>query len=444
MGIAFQSVLACASAATQHLSDVETLSGTAPLSLFLLTIAKSGERKSSCDKLATQPFHEWEAEQAKEYQEAKAQFDFDLAVFETQSRQAVKASVDGGEVVERDTLVPPSPPVIPRKLLSDPTYEGVLRHLETGDPSIAIFADEGAQFFGGPAMGRDNQLKTAAGFSKFWDAAQINRTRAGSEQMTFRNRRMALHLMIQPGVAESVLADQALLDQGLLSRTLIAHPLSRIGQRFIDVSPEEAERRALAQTDLTAFQRRIAALLRIPGPRQDFAPLELNPRVLHLSQDARALLVQFANAIEQQQAAGGNLSHITGFASKAAEQATRVAGVLTALQDHEAECVSLHAMQSAVSIVSWHLTEAQRLLDNGEVSKDMRDARCLLDWLKLHRRDMPFNRRDLTRNGPSRIRGTDLSKKLLSILEEHRHVRPSAAAKVNGTRTSEAWELCDV
>ncbi|MEO1798635.1 MAG: DUF3987 domain-containing protein, partial [Pseudomonadota bacterium] len=362
----------------------------------------------------------------------------------TQSRQAVKASVDGGEVVERNALVPPSPPVIPRKLLSDPTYEGVLRHLETGDPSVALLADEGAQFFGGPAMGRENQLKTAAGLSKFWDAAPINRTRAGSEQMTFRNRRMALHLMIQPGVAESVLGDDALLDQGLLCRTLIAHPPSRIGQRLIEVSPEEAERRALAQAELAAFQLRIAALLRIHGPRQDFAPLELNPRVLHLSQDARALLVQFANAIEQQQAAGGNLSHITGFALKAAEQAARVAGVLTALQDHEAESVSLDAMQSSVSMVGWHLTEAQRLLDNGEVSKDMRDAQCLLDWLRLHRSDVPFNRRDLTRNGPSKIRGTDRIKKLLSVLEEHRHVRRSSAAQVNGTRTSEAYELCHV
>lgn len=47
--IAFQSVMAAVSLAVQHISDTETLAGPAPLSLFLLTVAASGGRKSSCD-----------------------------------------------------------------------------------------------------------------------------------------------------------------------------------------------------------------------------------------------------------------------------------------------------------------------------------------------------------------------------------------------------------
>ena len=43
------SALATASLAVQGFSDVETLGGTRPVSLFALTIAQSGERKSSCD-----------------------------------------------------------------------------------------------------------------------------------------------------------------------------------------------------------------------------------------------------------------------------------------------------------------------------------------------------------------------------------------------------------
>jgi hypothetical protein len=43
------SALAVASLAVQGFADVDTLRGPRPTSLFLLTIARSGERKSSCD-----------------------------------------------------------------------------------------------------------------------------------------------------------------------------------------------------------------------------------------------------------------------------------------------------------------------------------------------------------------------------------------------------------
>ena len=46
VAIAAQSALSVASLAVQGFADVETLGGYAPLSLFCLTVAESGERKS--------------------------------------------------------------------------------------------------------------------------------------------------------------------------------------------------------------------------------------------------------------------------------------------------------------------------------------------------------------------------------------------------------------
>ena len=43
------SALAVASVAVQGIANVETLGGNRPVSLYALTIARSGERKSSCD-----------------------------------------------------------------------------------------------------------------------------------------------------------------------------------------------------------------------------------------------------------------------------------------------------------------------------------------------------------------------------------------------------------
>ena len=61
-----QSALAVASLAVQGFADVETLSGSfSPPSIYALTIARSGERKSSCDAPLMAALREYEREQAK-------------------------------------------------------------------------------------------------------------------------------------------------------------------------------------------------------------------------------------------------------------------------------------------------------------------------------------------------------------------------------------------
>jgi hypothetical protein len=190
----------------------------------------------------------------------------------------------------------------------------LLHHFEEGDPSIGIFSDEGGQLFGGHAMSRENVLKTGAGLSKLWDAAPLNRTRACQPLATFRHRRGALHLMLQTGVAESVFANEVLRDQGLLSRCLPAWPESRIGTRFISEEGADDLVRVAAEEALAAFQVRIRRLLTQPALTRD-DPRELDPALLHLTPEARSLLVRFANDVERQQGDGEGLAHIRGFAS---------------------------------------------------------------------------------------------------------------------------------
>ena len=440
--IAFQSVLAMASLATQTIRDVETLAGSAPLSLFLLTIASSGERKSSCDKLASKPIQDWEEAQAPAYEDARRAYEFELSIYENMKRQALKAQTGEGCVVENAAPQSPVPPVVPRKLLPDITFEGVLRHFEDGDPSIGIFADEGGQFFGGHGMGKDNQLKTAAGLSKLWDAAPLNRTRAGSPQITYRRRRGALHLMIQPGIAESVLRNDVLRDQGLLSRMLIAWPQSRIGKRLIVISDDYLEKKRLAENKLTKYHNQLASLLR-RSKDTGANHLELEPRVLPLDPDAKALLIRFANKVEAQQLPNQSLSHITGFASKAAEQAVRIAGVLAVFSDPDAESVSIRDVACGIKLASWYIAEAQRLLDAGPVDRSLELAQELLNWLKARYPVEPFDKRTIVRFGPTATRDTKTVKRLLCILAEHRHIcELPVGTVINGHETREAWGLC--
>ncbi|MDZ7709229.1 MAG: DUF3987 domain-containing protein [Roseovarius sp.] len=61
------SVLASAALAAQGHRDAETLNGTAPASLFLLTVAESGERKSTADRLAMRGVRDFEADLRTDY-----------------------------------------------------------------------------------------------------------------------------------------------------------------------------------------------------------------------------------------------------------------------------------------------------------------------------------------------------------------------------------------
>ncbi|WP_227268734.1 YfjI family protein [Roseobacter weihaiensis] len=439
--IGAQSLLAVSSLATQSLADVETLAGKAPLSLFFLTFAPSGERKSSCDKLAMAPVQHWEEEQFTAYLHRRKTYEFDLEVFENRHRKQVKARSGGdGNVIETDAPQAPVAPIIPRKVLSDVTYEGLLHHFEDGDPSVGIFSDEGGQIFGGHAMCKENQLKTSAGLSKIWDGAPLNRTRADDALTTFRHRRGCLHLMLQTGVAESVFANDTFRDQGLLSRCLIAQPQSRIGQRFISEGPDEVQRRAAAKETLAAFHAMITGLLSQP-PRTNGNPRELSPPTLELSPEARSMLVAFANEVEREQGKDGDLAHITGVASKAAEQAARIAGVFSVLADPTTRGVTAAVMLDAIRLMAWYLAEAQRALDVGRVDPSLQMAERLRVWLLEKMPHEPFDKRKIVRFGPASIRDTKTVEKLLNILERHHWIVRVPAAQISGKKAAQTWRV---
>ena len=65
--IAAHSVLAVAAFAAQDKANLVMDGRTIPLSLFLLTIAESGDRKTACDKVASTPLLEWQRQKVKSF-----------------------------------------------------------------------------------------------------------------------------------------------------------------------------------------------------------------------------------------------------------------------------------------------------------------------------------------------------------------------------------------
>ena len=147
------SALAVASLAVQGHVDVDTLNGPRPVSLYALTIAQSGERKSSCDAPLMAALRAFEREQAAAQRDEMASWENAHALWKGE-RDRILAEAKKGKGEKRDAAradlkalgrEPASPPSSDRTV-TEPTYEGLTRKFAEGMPSLGIFSDEGGQF----------------------------------------------------------------------------------------------------------------------------------------------------------------------------------------------------------------------------------------------------------------------------------------------------------
>lgn len=439
--LAAQSVLGAASLTAQALANVETLDGPKPLSLFFVSIAESGERKSACDRHALEGVRRFERTRQEKYAAAYGAFQNELAIYEAEKRKILGASKDAAAQRADLAAFGPEPkcPAAPELLLTDPTIEGLLKHFEMAQHAIGIFSDEGGQFLAGHGMNSDNRIKTATALSTLWGGGAVNRTRAGTgPSMTFFDRRVTCHLMVQPRIAEQLLADPDLRDQGLLSRTLLAWPGSRIGQRLI--SPGRRRNHAVEIERLAALHRRITDLLELGLPEGPTKPLDL--KTLRQSGTSRDLLGQFYNHVEQMQIDTGPLQDIRGFASKAVEQAARLAGILQIFEDETADTVSEAIMVHAIGLVEWYLSEAKRLLEVSVVPVPIKQAERLLQWL-INRWEAEFiDLRTIVRKGPGALRASVLARQAVRLLEENGWLISEPGTRViDGAPSRTNWRI---
>lgn len=280
MAFPAQSALAVASLAVQAFANVDTLAGTAPLSLYALTVGLSGERKSTCDKLLMMALAEHEREAASAQREGMAAWQNRHAIWKGE-RERILAEAKKGKGERREAAkadldalgIEPAAPPSQDRTVTEPTFEGLTRLFMTGQPSLGIFSEEGGQFLGGHAMSADNRQKTLAALNGLWGGDPIRRTRAGDGAITLYGRRLAMHLLVQPDVARDFMADRLAGGTGFLPRFLICDPVSTIGTRLSATLRENP-------APIEEFAQRLRAVLAREMPIADPETRELDPRRL--------------------------------------------------------------------------------------------------------------------------------------------------------------------
>jgi hypothetical protein len=318
----------------------------------------------------------------------------------------------------------------------EPTYEGMCKLLAAGQPSVGIFSAEAGQFIGGHGMSEEARLRTAAGMSALWDGHPARRVRAGDGITLLPGRRVSMHLMAQPAVADFWLRDPLLIDQGLLSRTLISSPDSTMGARL---SHDEAAETTPA---MARYGARLLAMLETPPSLAGGRPNELAPRPLPLSEAARRMWRGFGDRIETLLTRDGELRPISGIANKLPEHAARLAGVLTLVRDIHAGEIASVEMAAGIELAQHYAAEALRLHGGSQVSADLRTAHRVLDWLLFQWHEPAISLPDLYQRGPNPIRDAKGARQTVAILEEHGWLMPIPhGATVAGTPRREAWRI---
>lgn len=439
--ICAQSVLAVATLAVQGHADIQLPTGQSrPVSLFFMSIAGSGERKSSCDGEAMLPVKHKEKALWEKHHIDLGQYAIQLEAWNEAKKNAKlknKKAAHVDEIAKALSAVgePPIAPLAPVLTCGEPTFEGICRYLMTGQPSIGIFSDEGGQFVGGHAMNEENRLKTAGAFCGLWDGQPIKRVRAGDGTTVLPGRRIAVHLMMQPSVANLMLSNRMLEDQGLLSRFLIAAPPSTIGTRFFD-----EEFTAQHELQLQTYCSKLSILFDEPLPLEEGKPNELNPRLLTMDDDARQLWRSFADEVERNMAVGGKWEQIRGFANKIPEQAARIAAVLTLVDNLRASSVTGHNMRSGILLAGYYAQEAKRLHEAGYICPDLALAEKTLDWLQNKWPGNLISLPDMYQSGPDKIRNKKTAQKIAAILQSHEWLsKKDGGDVVNGTKRKDVW-----
>jgi len=432
-----QSVLAAASLAVQPHGDVEIDGRVSPTSENFVTVGESGGRKSGVDQTALWPHRKHEKALTEQYVEELEDYKIKLAAHKKSREMALAKAKTYEERQDGLRVLGPEPdaPLSPICTTEDPTFEGLVKLLAIGQPSMGLFSDEGGRMVGGYGMSADNQLKTAAGLSGLWDGKPIDRVRGMDGASKIYGRRVSMHLMMQPNVAGMLLGNEVLAGQGLLARCLTVFPESTAGSRFynpVDMSQHAAMRR---------YSGRMLDILETPLPLAEGKRNELAPPRLRPASDAKALWVRFHDFLESHLGDGGDFAPVRAFASKAAEHVARLAGILTLVDDIHAREIPLDKMAAGIELVKHYLSEALRLHHAGATDPDIDLAERLLVWLREQSRPHVW----LTliyQRGPSAIRDAKTGKRIVRILEDHHWLESiGGGLEIDGQFRRNVWRF---
>ncbi len=422
------SMLGALSLVIQDKVDVRRMEGlTGPCSLFLLTIAESGERKSTVDKLFIKPIRDFEASQAIAMKPELEKYRAENAIWKEKRKGillAIRANTKQGEEADVPDLEQalneleanePIEPKVPQLIINDATPEAIAYDLYKEWHSAGIMTDEGTVALAG------RTTHNLAMLNKYWDGDPFHVRRKTATSFIVKDARLTISIMVQPKTFDNYLCKQGSLarDNGNQARFLVSQPYSTQGTRFIQNSNPSWQ-------NLTVFQNRLSEILNSTLP--DASNNTSGRTMLKFSPEAQNSWIYFYNRVETDLISGGYLDDVKDGASKIADNLARIAALFHYFEGNQGD-ISLDTMDRAAAVCEWYMHEFKRLFaSTPEVPIEILDAALLEKWLVKFCQRYPWGielkKNVIAQLGPNQLRISKLRREAaLYVLSTQNKIR---------------------
>lgn len=386
-----------------------------PCSLYLMTIAESGEGKTTINKQVMKPCYVFAAEIIQQYEQQVIDYKKKLKLWkirqqalESNLRQAVKKNYSGEDEeaeISKHAQNEPLRPARPNFIYEDTSLKALVEGLNE-HPEAGFISDEAITFF-------KSYLKNNPGLlNKAWDGEMFDFRRADGEiyQIT---PRLTFSLMSQPGVFMDYIKKYGVSarSSGFMSRFLFAWVESSIGSR------QAMHKRMDAEHDLNIFHQRVEELL-------ELNKILLNDptaskKQLTLTDDALNLWEANRTETERKISPGHEWDHIRDIASKASANTLRIAALLAYFYDENTEKINSNPLDCAIRIMDWYLNQASQLFypisERYQLEQDVHELQAWIMNRIRQNNGCAILKNDLEKYGPHRLRRTE---KLTPVLNQ--------------------------
>lgn len=414
----FASALGATALACQERFDVMRPTGNiSPVSLFVLTIAESGERKTTVDNWFQRPIKNVEQGRVSFDGVRQMQYPTELKIWEKAQKEALKkvyeAVSQGVHVVsamaefslERNR---PAAPENHRIIYANSTLEAVLNALKGVRRSIGLISDEGGVVLDSRVSQHLSSLNV------LWEGGAIHVDRVSKPSFSVSDARLTISLMAQPGVFRKFIGKRKseARDLGFLARALTCYPRSTQGSR--DFRKEEIENQK--HSNLNPTIERIMRKFNRSNERE----------ALTFSQDAASAWISFSNEVEFHLGRNRYFSEVKDFASKLADNVSRIGALfeITSSGERMNGLIGLNSINSAIHVGRWYAGEFVRLFgESAQISEDYELATLLSEFMLNKAMNFDsvmdgwFEASEILKKGPSKLRNARNLNAAISYLE---------------------------
>lgn len=412
-GLILSSALTAIAVVSQGLIDVRKPNGqVVPTSLMVLTIADSGERKSTVENVFLGPLRDFQRQQRSVYQHELQQWQVRHDIWIAQRKALLKditkksslgqPTQDEEQLMSTHQVTEPLRPKEFKLLYEDSTSEALFFGLYQNLPTAGLTSSEGGGVLGGRAF---NDLSK---MNSIWSGDSISVERKTAQSFVLNEARLTVSIMAQVSAVNGYMASRGEMARGsgLWARFLVCHPQSTQGRR---VSHNNTQ----SQEHYGSFTQRLTELL-----QQNVKLLQesaFEKHVVAFTSEASMRWLQIANQIELDIRPGFQFEGAGDHASKLADNIARVAALFHYFEKLDGG-ISLETLTAAVEFCASCSTDFLSLFM--PPTQQSLDADELDNWLNRFRSSgqRSVRKNDIRQRCPAKLRDSGRLDRALDIL----------------------------